>query len=88
MGSLLGSNVVGGIKLQVAAKDADRASDLLAEFHAESQPVRDDADDADDSDDGVPLKCPACGAEIWFPSEGGEHAETCPECGSQVDVPE
>ena len=39
MGSLLGPNLVGGIKLQVAAKDADRAKEVLAELETESQPA-------------------------------------------------
>jgi hypothetical protein len=83
MGSLLGSNMVGGIKLQVAAADADRAKEVLASFETDFQPGT-----ADDSDDGVSLTCPACGAEIWFPSDRRGQKETCPECGCQVDLPE
>jgi hypothetical protein len=85
MGSLLGSNLVGGIKLQVAAADAARARELLATFRAESQA---EPADADGSDNDVSLKCPQCGAEIWFPAERRGHVETCPECGCNVDVPQ
>ena len=90
MGILLGTNMVGCIKLQVASADAARASDVLATLEAESQSEADDEGDsgADDSDDGVSLACPKCGAEVWFPSERRGQAETCPECGSPVDVPQ
>ncbi|MGA2254589.1 MAG: hypothetical protein ABSG53_08010 [Thermoguttaceae bacterium] len=87
MGSLLGTNMVGGIKLQVASADAARANDVLATLTAESQPDTDDSDEAAESEDGISLACPECGAEIWFPSERRGHVETCPECGSHVDVP-
>ena len=36
---------------------------------------------------GAGLKCPACGASIWYPSESRGNAEVCPECGADVDVP-
>jgi len=92
MGSLLGSNLIGGIKLQVAAAAAAKATELLATLRAQPRPETDDADDSDDSDDGedsdgVSLKCPACGAAIWFPSESRGNADVCPECGSQINVP-
>jgi hypothetical protein len=100
MGSLLGSSVVGGIKLQVAAADAARAEEVLQELRAEAQSAgsnsddaddaddADDSDDADDADDGIGFKCPACKAEIWFPSELRGQVEVCPECGAQVTVPD
>ncbi len=93
MGSLLGTNFVGGIKLQVAAADAERATELLAtlpppETDDEIDSHEDDDTDKDvDSDEGVSLKCPACGAEVWYPSESRGTAEVCPECGAKVDVP-
>lgn len=88
MGSLLGTNMVLGIKLQVAAADADRAEEVLAELRAEPQSETGDADEAEDSGDGVSVKCPKCGADIWFPSERRGEVEVCPECGGNVDVPE
>ena len=84
IGELLVPTMVGGIKLQVAAKDADRAKEVLAEFGDQSEPQ---TDNADDSGDDVCLKCPACEAEICFPSERRGHVETCPKCGTYVDVP-
>jgi hypothetical protein len=85
MGSLLGSNFVGGIKLQVAAKDAEEAKEVLAaletEAHAETAA-------ADEAGDDVCLTCPECDAELSFPSDRRGHVEECPECGAYVDVPE
>jgi hypothetical protein len=83
IGEVLVPNVVGGIKLQVAAADAERARVVLAELQSGSERATDD----DESDDGVSLNCPKCGADIWFPSERRGQAETCPECGCKVDVP-
>jgi hypothetical protein len=85
MGSLLVPNLVGGIKLQVAAADAARAKAVLAKLQAEAQPPDSDAD-ADD--EGVAFNCPTCKAEIWFPSDRRGHVEVCPECGAYVDVPD
>ena len=85
IGEMLVPTMFGGIKLQVAAADAARAKEALATLGAESQPQ---TANADQPDDDVSLKCPACEAEIWFPSERRGHVEICPECGSHVDVPE
>jgi predicted RNA-binding Zn-ribbon protein involved in translation (DUF1610 family) len=85
MGSLLGSNFVGGIKLQVAAKDAEEAEKVLAELETEAQ--AETAATAASGDD-VCMTCPECGAEVSFPSDRRGHVEECPECGAYVDVPE
>jgi predicted RNA-binding Zn-ribbon protein involved in translation (DUF1610 family) len=87
VGSLLGSNLVGGIKLQVAAKDVEAAKEVLATLEVEAQ-ANAEATEADESDDDVCLACPKCGAEVCFPSERRGHVEECPECGGYVDVPE
>jgi len=73
-----------GIKLQVAAEDAARAEEVLAEFRVEAHPPE---SPSDQEDEGVSFPCPECKAEIWFPSERRGHVETCPECGAHVDVP-
>ena len=88
IGEMLTPLLFGGIKLQVAAKDADRAKEVLAEFAADSPPLTEEGDDSDDddTDDGVSITCPKCGAEIWFPSEQRGQVETCPECGGNVAV--
>ncbi len=88
MGSLLGTNMVFGIKLQVAAADAQRAREVLAELESQSGAQGGDADDAEDSDDGVTMKCPQCGADLWFPSDRRGEVEVCPECEANVTVPE
>ena len=84
IGEMLVPTAFGGIKLQVAAKDVDRANEVLATLETESQP---ETNDADDSGDDVSLQCPKCEAQIWFPSERRGHVEECPECGAYVDVP-
>ncbi|MEI8375484.1 MAG: hypothetical protein WCJ35_21905 [Planctomycetota bacterium] len=86
IGSMLVPNVFGGIKLQVAAKDAARATEVLATFEAESQ--SDAPKKSFFLDDGASLNCPKCRAAIWFPSERRGHVEVCPECEAYVDVPE
>ena len=85
MSTLLVPNLVGGIKIQVAAADAARAEEVLAELRAEAHLPGADADAADD---GVSFKCTSCQAEIWFPSDRRGHVEVCPECGNYVDVPQ
>jgi len=85
MSSLLVPNTVGGIKLQVAAADADRAKELLQSLRADNQSA---TDDSDEDDDGVDFTCPTCKADIWFPTDRRGHVEICPECGAHVDVPE
>jgi hypothetical protein len=85
IGEMLVPAMIGGIKLQVPAADAERATDVLAQFKADSEP---ESLDDDEPDDGVSLKCQDCGAEIWFTSDRRGHVEICPECGSHVDVPE
>jgi hypothetical protein len=86
IGEVLASNMVGGIKLQVPAAEAERAAEVLAELRTKSESLPGGEDDSED-DDGVSLKCAKCGADIWFPSDSRGEVETCPECGSQVDVP-
>ena len=83
IGDMLVPTAFGGIKLQVAMGDAERAKELLAAVRAEFQPK---PAEENGSEDGVSLKCPECGAEIWFPSDRRGHVEICPECGAHVDV--
>ena len=83
IGEMLTPLLFGGIKLQVAAKDAQQAKEVLAELEADSPTA---TAEGGDTDDGVSLKCPQCGADIWFPSDRRGHVEICPECRSHVDV--
>jgi predicted RNA-binding Zn-ribbon protein involved in translation (DUF1610 family) len=82
---MISPTTFGGIKLQVASADAARAEEVLAELDDEAHPA---SAGTEADDEGVSLKCPECGAEIWFSSERRGHVEICPECGSHVDVPE
>jgi hypothetical protein len=67
VGTMLALNVFGGIKLQVAAEDAARAEEVLAELRAEAHPAE---SDAGQEDDGVSFPCPECNAEICTPPSG------------------
>ncbi len=89
IGEMLVPTAFGGIKLQVASKDADRAKEVLASFQTDSQPETADRDASKSgSEEEVYLECPECGAEVGFPFERRGHVEVCPECGAYVDVPE
>jgi rubrerythrin len=91
IGEMLVPTAFGGIKLQVASKDADRAKEVLASFKTDSQPETVDGDVSksdSESDEEVYLTCSECGAEVGFPFERRGHVEVCPECGAYVDVPE
>ncbi len=85
IGEMLVPTAFGGIKVQVAPQDVDRANEVIATLKAESEPQ---TADADDSGDRVSLVCPQCKADLSFPSERRGHVEVCPECGAYVDVPE
>jgi membrane protease YdiL (CAAX protease family) len=76
------SNAVGGVKLQVAAADVDRAGEILQR----AQPVKAETE-GDLPDEDITFACQECGKKITFPGERRGHVETCPECGSYIDVP-
>jgi membrane protease YdiL (CAAX protease family) len=76
------ANAVGGVKLQVAAEDAQRAAEILdrhrtAHTPSENEPLQED----------VVFACQECGKTIAFPGERRGHVEVCPHCGRYVDVP-
>ncbi len=76
------ANAVGGIKLQVAAQDADRAQSILAE-------IRDHKFEREESlkDTWVTFRCSHCKKPISFSGLSLGRVESCPRCGSYVDVP-
>jgi membrane protease YdiL (CAAX protease family) len=76
------SNAVGGVKLQVAASDADQASEILEQYQASRMNPQEDL-----SEEPITFACQECGKSITFPGERGGHVEICPDCGSYVDVP-
>jgi len=76
------SNAVGGVKLQVAAEDADRANRILERSQAARTPPADEA-----PEENIAFACQECGKTITFPGERRGHVEVCPHCGGYVDVP-
>jgi membrane protease YdiL (CAAX protease family) len=77
------SNAVGGVKVQVAASDVDRAKGIL-EKHGSAKTEPQDNLPAEE----VRFACQECGKSVTFPGERRGHVETCPHCGEYVDVPE
>ncbi|GAB5406960.1 MAG: hypothetical protein Aurels2KO_51910 [Aureliella sp.] len=71
---------VGGIKLKVAAADAQRATELLVEIKRSSK--------ADPQSEPIVFACEECGKENKFPAQRAGGVETCVHCGRYVDVPE
>ena len=79
MGDMLGSNMVGGIKLQVAAKDADRAKEVLADVRpspSRKRPMRTDADD-----DVSPDLSGSAGPRSGSRPNAGDKWKTVPSAG-------
>jgi membrane protease YdiL (CAAX protease family) len=76
------SNAVGGVKLQVAASDANRAGKIIKKRHASKKKLLDKLPKED-----VTFTCEDCGSKITFPAERRGGVETCPNCNSFVDVP-
>jgi membrane protease YdiL (CAAX protease family)/predicted RNA-binding Zn-ribbon protein involved in translation (DUF1610 family) len=76
-------NGVGGTRLQVRASDALRAAAILERHWASRARTEEALAKAK-----VRFPCQTCGTIITVASERCGHVETCPACGSYVDVPE
>ncbi len=76
------SNAIGGIKLQVAVEDADRALLILNERF-----LTRDSDKLNQSGT-LRFRCSECDAVIEFAQSRAGGVEVCPKCKSYVDVPE
>lgn len=72
-------SAVGGVKLQVAQQDVDRAQVLLAEA-AKNAERKSEVD--------VEFECEECGQPLCMPGARRGGVETCKHCGCFVDVPE
>lgn len=72
----------------------DRAKPLLDDYERRSieREEREEADSnevtASETLSPVAFVCEECGKSITFPAQRRGHVETCPHCGSYVDVPE
>ena len=77
------SNAVGGVQLQVAAKDANAAKRILDEIRA-SKKEREDAS----KDTWVAFYCERCKKPIAFSGLSLGRVENCPKCGKYIDVPQ
>ena len=79
---------LGGIKVQVASSDAERAAALLEKgfqshwgFTAQPQGPGQDTD-------VVRFACEHCGESVNFSFSAKGSVQICPECGEYIDVPE
>lgn len=79
-GFSLWSNAVGGVKVIVRRKDADRAARFLEE-HRESLVAKRNGEP-------IEFECEECGAPLRFPGNRRGRVETCPKCRDFIDVPE
>lgn len=78
---------LGGIKVQVASSDAERATALLRGFkghpgfiaHTKKQP---------DAGGTICFDCEHCEQPVEFPSAAAGSVQNCPICGEFVDVPD
>lgn len=77
---LLGA-AVGGVKLQVATADAQRARQLLDNLRTERRAAESQLAD-------IEFECEDCNELISFPGKRAGGVESCPKCNAFVDVPE
>ncbi len=76
------ANAVGGIQLQVAAIDAERAQSILSDIR-KSQRER----ELQNKDKWIAFQCGRCKKPIAFSGGSLGRVENCPSCGKYVDVP-
>ncbi|TWT36266.1 hypothetical protein KOR34_11700 [Posidoniimonas corsicana] len=74
------SNAVGGVKVLVHEKDAERAACFLHEHRRSLQ--------AKQSQEDIEFDCEECGAPLKMPGNRRGRVETCPKCREFIDVPE
>ena len=78
IGELLVPVLFGGIKLQVPAKDAEQAREILAEFKRE---IAAEAAEAGSDDEGVSLKCPSAAPISGFRRNAAVTSRSVPSAG-------
>lgn len=79
----LGSEPSGGVPVEVAAEDLERARQLLADVDAFRRERR-----LKRQAKRVSFSCEDCGALITVSGDRCGFVETCPHCRCYVDVPE
>lgn len=86
--NFLWSNALGGIKVQVARRDVEKALQIVEDARAHGS-LAAPADEHLDAPSGpISFACEECGKPISFPAERRGKVEVCPKCGEYVDVPE
>jgi len=75
-------NAIGGIKLQVATVDAERASSFINKFDVDQRERL-----KSQATEFVRFKCSECGKPQQFTGDRRGGVETCTKCGCYIDVP-
>ena len=76
-------NAIGGIKLQVAAHDAERAAGYINALEGEQRERL-----KSQATEFIRFHCSECGQLQQFTGDRRGGVETCTKCGRYIDVPE
>lgn len=76
-------NAIGGIKLQVASHDAERAASFINALEAEQRERL-----KSKATEFIRFHCTECGKPQQFTGDRRGGVETCTKCGRYIDVPE
>jgi membrane protease YdiL (CAAX protease family) len=76
-------NAIGGIKLQVASHDAERAANFINTLEAEQRERL-----QSQATEFIRFNCSECGKPQQFSGDRRGGVETCTKCGRYIDVPE
>lgn len=86
--NFLWSNALGGIKVQVARRDVEKALQIVEDARAHGSLAAPVDEHLDAPSGPISFACEECGKPISFPAERRGRVEVCPRCGEYVDVPE
>ncbi len=80
------ANAVGGVKLNVAASQAEAAHALVQGYLRQQRERR--LARQQDKGDAITFACDQCHQTVSFPQAMAGMVEDCPVCGKWVDIPE
>jgi hypothetical protein len=85
--NVLLSNALGGIKVQVAKRDVERALRVVEDARGRGALAASD-ERSDVPFDPIRFECEECGKPVAFPADRRGKVEVCPHCHEYLDVPE
>jgi hypothetical protein len=86
--NVLLSNALGGIKVQVARRDAERALEVMADAGACGELATSADKPPDVASERIRFECEECGRPVEFPADRRGKVEVCPHCREYLDIPE